>query len=473
MRLLSLFGGGTPSLIRFCPWATAAPVLYFFYSPGQDSPPQRNPNPTAWKPFMVRMLYSLALYLLTPIFFACLLLLGLRDRGFWKGWAQRLGWPVRTVKPGGIVVHAVSVGEVNAAEPLVRALLRRYPGLPLTLTCFTPTGAARIHALFGDSVTQCYWPLDLPGAVRRFLRRARPRLVIILETEIWLNFYTSARRQGIPLMLANGRISDTSFKRYQRLHRLTAAALAEVDCIATQSEQDQQRFIALGAPPARTTMAGNLKYELQLPDTLRAEGLTLRLQLGSEREVWLAASTREGEEAVVLEAFQSVLQEFPRALLVIVPRHPQRFDEVARLVEANGLRLSRFSQHPTSLTSTNCFLVDAMGELLRFYAACDVAFVGGSLANTGGHNVLEPAALGRPVLVGPNTFNFAEVTDGLVAAGGALRVTGVESLQQSVKDLLRDSARRQRMGQAGQAFVARQQGALARSLELADRLINP
>jgi 3-deoxy-D-manno-octulosonic-acid transferase len=421
---------------------------------------------------MVRMLYSLALYLLTPIFFACLLLLGLRDRGFWKGWAQRLGWPGRRVQPGGIVVHAVSVGEVNAAEPLVRALLRRYPELPLTLTCFTPTGAARIHALFGDSVTQCYWPLDLPGVVRRFLRRARPRLVIILETEIWLNFYTSARRQGIPLMLVNARISDTSFKRYQFLRGMTAAALAQVDCIAAQSARDLQRLLALGAQPDRCELTGNLKYDLKLPENLPAEGAVLHSRFGPRREVWLAASTREGEEAIVLDAFRVVLQEFPQALLVIVPRHPQRFDEVARLVEASGLRLGRFSQQAVGLDGTDCYLVDAMGELLRFYAACDVAFVGGSLAQTGGHNVLEPAALGRPVLVGPNTFNFAEVTEGLVAAGGARRVADAASLQLAVRELLRDGAERQRMGQAGQAYVARQQGALARSLEMADRLIN-
>ncbi len=420
---------------------------------------------------MVRMLYSLALYLLSPLFFFYLLMRGWRERGYWQGWKERLGYCRPTVRPHGIVVHAVSVGEVNAAEPLVRALSERYPGLPLTVTCFTPTGSRRIRALFGDSVAHCYWPLDLPGAVRRFLRHSLPRLVIILETEIWPNFYARAEQVGIPLMLVNARISDTSFKRYQYFHRLTAAALAKVTRIGAQSAQDQQRLLTLGALPAVTRMSGNLKYDLRLADTLPAQGEALRLSWGPERPVWLAASTREGEEAIVLAAFKAVLREFPQALLVIVPRHPERFEEVARLVESSPLSLACFSQPNADLRTVSCYLVDAMGELLRFYAACDAAFVGGSLANTGGHNVLEAAALARPVLVGPNTFNFAHITEALVEAGGAQRVKDADSLQHAVLGLLRDPEQRQRMGQAGQALVAREQGALGRTLGMVAELL--
>jgi len=423
---------------------------------------------------MTRLFYSLALYLLTPLFFCYLLVRSWHERGYRQVWKQRLGFGGPGLRPQGIVVHAVSVGEVNAAEPLIRKLVERYPDLPLTVTCFTPTGSRRVRALFGDSVAQCYWPLDLPGAVRRFLHSSKPRLVIILETEIWPNFYAHAEQLGIPLMLVNARISDNSFKRYQRLQRLTAPALATVDCIAAQSAEDRRRLLALGAPPAVTHMSGNLKYDLSLAETLPEEGRALRLGWGAERPVWLAASTREGEEAIVLAAFQAVLQEYPQALLVIVPRHPERFEEVASLVQSRGFSLARFSQAEANLTSVSCYLVDAMGELLRFYAACDVAFVGGSLANTGGHNVLEAAALGRPVLVGPNTYNFADITRLLVSAGGAQRVNDADSLQQAVLNLLGNAEQRLAMSRAGQALVASEQGALDRTLAMVgDLLIKP
>lgn len=420
---------------------------------------------------MASLIYSLALYLLTPLFFCFLFLRGWRERAYWRGWKERLGYCGPAVRPNGIVVHAVSVGEVNAAQPLIRALAERYPDLPLTITCFTATGAARIKALFAGTAVHCYWPLDLPGAVRRFLQRSRPRLVIILETEIWPNFYARTEQMGIPLMLVNARISDTSFRRYQRFRQLTATALAKVDRIAAQSAQDQQRLLALGAPAAVTHMSGNLKYDLRLADTLPAEGRALRLSWGAERPVWLAASTREGEEAIVVAAFQSALRVHPDALLVIVPRHPERFEEVARLVESSQLSLARFSQSHADVRKASCYLVDAMGELLRFYAACDVAFVGGSLANTGGHNVLEAAALARPVLVGPNTFNFAQITQTLVEAGAAQRVQDADSLQQAVIGLLGNPEQRQRMGQAGRALVAREQGALSRSLQMVTELL--
>jgi len=417
------------------------------------------------------MLYSLALYLLSPLLFLYLLLLGWRDRGYRVGWGQRLGFWGPVAKPGGIVVHAVSVGEVNAAEPLVRRVMQRYPQLPITLTCFTATGSRRIRSLFGDQVVHGYWPLDFPGAVRRFLNCTRPCLVLILETEIWPNFYARARRQDIPLMLVNARISDRSFARYLRLRRLTQPALGGANNIAAQSVEDQRRLLALGAPSDCTWLSGNLKFSLQLPMGLAEKGLALRDSWGPQRPVFLAASTREGEEELVLAAFTRVREKFPEALLVIVPRHPERFDEVARLMAASGLNLGRHSQRATDLHSIDCLLVDAMGELLGYYAACDLAFVGGSLANTGGHNVLEAAALGKPVLVGPYTYNFAVITDALVAAGGALRVHDSNSLQAAVAGLLADAHRSQAMGAAGLALMQQQQGALDRTLQQIDRLL--
>jgi len=414
----------------------------------------------------VRVLYSSALYLLSPLLFLYLLVRGWREPGYWQRWGQRLGYCRDITGPGGIVVHAVSMGEVNAAAGLINQLRERYPDLPLTVTCFTPTGSRQIQALFGNQVAHCYWPLDLPGAVRRFLRHTQPRLLIILETEIWPNIYTRAKQLGIPLLLVNARISNSSFSRYQRFHALTATALACTDGIGAQSAEDLRRLLELGAPPLSSRLTGNLKFDLHLPADLLARGQDLRQSWGSDRLVWLAASTREGEEPIVLAAFQQLMKQFPQALLVIVPRHPQRFEEVAELITRSGFAMARYSQAPSDLTAVSCYLVDTMGELLRFYAACDVAFVGGSLVATGGHNVLEAAALGRPVLIGPHTFNFATISQRLIDCGGALRVTDSESLQQAVRGLMNDRPGRLKMGQAGQALLAAEQGALNRTLDM-------
>jgi len=418
------------------------------------------------------MLYSLALYCLVPLVFLYLLIRSINEPGYRQRWLERLGFCRGKVRPGGIVVHAVSVGEVNAAAGLVQALAGRYPELPLTISCFTPTGSRRIQTLFAGVPYHVYWPLDLPGAVRRFLRHSRPRLLVIMETEIWPNMYAQATQQGIPIMLANARISDHSFARYQRLGGLTRQALARVDRLGAQSAEDMRRFLALGAAPENTRLTGNLKYDLKLPAGLQAKGRELRNSWGADRPVFLAASTREGEEAIMIEAFQPVLERFPAALLVLVPRHPERFDEVARLVESRGLGLGRYSEPSPEWGSVSCYLVDTMGELLNFYAACDLAFVGGSLANTGGHNVLEAAAQAKPVLVGPNTFNFAEITQKLVAGGGAQRVSDAGTLRGAIEDLLQNPDRRRAIGLAGLAVMEAEQGALDRTLDMVSELLN-
>lgn len=419
----------------------------------------------------MRMLYSLALYLLSPLLFLYLLFRGWRERGYWQRWGERLGFYSEKARPGGIVVHAVSMGEVNAAEALIRKLAGEYPDLPLTLTCFTPTGSRRIQALFGSSVAHNYWPLDLPGAVRRFLNHTQPKLVLVLETEIWPNFYASAFRRGIPLMLVNARISNHSFERYLRLHRLTAPALGCASSIAAQSAEDLRRLLALGAPPDRTWLSGNLKFALQLPDGLDEKAVALRRSFGESRPVFLAASTREGEEEIILTAFANVRTHVSGALLVIVPRHPERFEEVARLISARGFNLARHSRSAEYSPVIDCCLVDVMGELMSYYAACDVAFVGGSLADTGGHNVLEPAALGKPVLVGPHTFNFAVITEKLVSAGAAMRVSDAGSMEAAVIELFNDPAKRRAMGAAGLVMMHQQQGALDRTLQQIDGLL--
>ena len=414
--------------------------------------------------------YKLASYFLVPLLLLHLGWRSLREAEYRRRWRERFALSPQALTPGGIVVHAASVGEVNAATPLILALLSRYPDLPLSLTCFTPTGSARIRAVFGAQVQHVYIPLDLPGCVQRFFRHTRPRLLIIMETEIWPNLYHAAARHNIPILLANARISDKSFPRFQRVHKLVGDTLLQLSCIAAQSASDARRFAALGAEPARITVSGNLKFELKLPPALHMQGEALRRAWG-ERPVFLAASTREGEEGPVLEAFQGVLEHFPTALLILAPRHPERFPQAVQLARASGLSVQLLSAGLPGPASVQCLVVDAMGDLLRFYAACDVAFVGGSLVAVGGHNMLEPAALSVPVLLGPHTFNFADISRELLAAGGAKQVLNAAQLEQSVCLLLGDAALCQQMGSAGRALVAQGQGALARTLEITDRLL--
>lgn len=416
-------------------------------------------------------LYRLASYLLAPLLLLHLGWRSLREPEYRCRWRERFGLSPQPLKPGGIVVHAASVGEVNAVAPLIRALLSRYPGLPVCVTCFTPTGSARIKALFGAQVQHTYVSLDLPGCVQRFFRHTQPRLLIITETEIWPSLYHVAARRNIPIVLANARISAKSLTRFQRVRTLIRETLQQVSCIAAQSASDAQRFCALGADPARVVVSGNLKFELSLPPAVHMQGQALRESWGKQRPVFLAASTREGEESPVLDAFRDVLKRFPAALLVLVPRHPQRFPGAAQLARESGLSVQLFSAGLTCPAAVQCLVVDAMGELLRFYAACDLTFVGGSLVATGGHNMLEPAALSVPVLLGPHTFNFADVSRELVATGGAKVVHDAAGLAQSVCLLLGDAGLRQQMGAAGLALVSRGQGALARTLEILDRVL--
>ncbi len=415
----------------------------------------------------VRTLYWLASYLLLPY----LALRALQNRAYLKRWRERFGFYRQAPPAGGIVLHAASVGEVNAAAALIHAIARRYPDVPITVTSFTPTGSQRIRALFADNIHHFYAPLDLPGAVRRFYRRVRPRLLVIMETEIWPNLLFAAAQHGTLVMMANARISETSLSRYRHIRRLMQAALAQVARIAAQSEADAGRLRAIGAPAGRIEVTGNLKFDVNLPQDLHEQGLALRQGWGQQRPVLLAGSTHEGEEEPVLTAFLGVLRSFPQALLVLAPRHPERFQAVAQRARAAGLEVQSYSQNPVCDSATQCLVVDAMGELLRFYAACDVAFVGGSLERIGGHNVLEPAALSIPVLVGPYTANFEDMTRQLLASGGARRVADAADLERAAIQLLGDSALRQKMGAAGLALLRSGQGALDRNLRIIAELL--
>jgi 3-deoxy-D-manno-octulosonic-acid transferase len=362
------------------------------------------------------------------------------------------------------------LGETRAALPLIRALLERYPDLPLLVTTTTLTGSRQVWEALGERVLHVYAPYDLPGAVRRFLRQTRPRLAVIMETELWPNLLRQCAVAGIPTMIANARLSERSARGYARIRRLTASMLRDVTLIAAQAEADADRFRALGAP--RVEVTGNLKYDLSLPDDLPERGWQLRRELlGEERRVWIAASTHAGEDEQILAALALLRPRWPELLLLLVPRHPERFDGVAALCRQQGCKLVRRSEQRACAPDTAVFLGDTMGELLLFYAAADLAFVGGSLVDTGGHNVLEPALLSLPVLFGPHMFNFTEASQRLLEAEAAWQVTNAAALATAVDRLLADPELRRTIGQRGRAVVERHRGALAALLDSVETLL--
>jgi 3-deoxy-D-manno-octulosonic-acid transferase len=420
----------------------------------------------------LRLLYILAVYLTAPIISAVLLARGLGDRSYWSNFAQRFGFGAGR-PPGGVWLHAVSVGEVQASAPLVAALHRRHPQLPLTVTTFTPTGAARARALFGNIAEVRYVPYDLPGSVRRFLKRVDPRLAVIFETELWPNLYRECGRRRVPLVLASARVSERSLGRYRRLGALFSDALSQASIVAAQGEADAARFRALGADAGSTHVTGNLKFDFDFPEDLGERGRRLRSHYAPRRALWVAGSTHDGEEAAVLEAQRWVRGTYPDALLVIAPRHPARFAAVAQQLKQAGVSFARRSDHGgvDDPAAPVVLLLDSVGELIEFYAAADVAFVGGSLVPVGGHNLLEPAALGVPVLTGPHNFNGADVARVLINGGAAEIVQDALELGERVTVLLSDPAQRAHIGSKGRAAVAGSRGALSRLLALIEPLL--
>jgi 3-deoxy-D-manno-octulosonic-acid transferase len=415
----------------------------------------------------MRRLYTLLVYLAVPVAFAILLVRGLRDRRYWQGLGERFGvGRALEGKPPAIWVHAVSLGEVTAAAPLVRELQRRNPGTPLVLTCATPTGRSRALALFEQGAEVRYLPYDLPGAMRRFLRRIRPRQLIIMETELWPNLFHACALEGVPILLASARLSETSVARYRRCGGLFRDLFRQDVTVGAQSAPDAARFAAIGAPPDRTRVVGNLKFDIDIDARVMDQGRGLRTALFGARPVWIAGSTHEGEEEQVLAAHDALRRQLPGALLVLVPRHPQRFDAVAALLTRRGdLYMRRSAGEPAS-PAQSVFLLDTTGELLNFYAAADVAFVGGSLVPIGGHNLLEPAALGVPVLTGPADFNGRQIAALLTDLGAVRRVADAQELAQALSQLLADSALRSRLGALGREAVAANRGSVARVLDL-------
>ena len=420
---------------------------------------------TPWQR-LLRGAYACVMYALVPVMLYHLVWRGLRDRNYFRRWSERFGWYADGPADGSLWVHAVSVGEVNAAAPLIDALRTRYPQTPLVVTTTTPTGAARVQALWKDAVQHLYFPYDLPGAVRRFLAHVRPRMAVVMETEIWPNLYVAIGRNASPLLMINARLSQRPWRGYQPVLPLSRLTLQQVTLIAAQTEDDARRLRSVGGPDDRVRVVGNLKYDLRVPDGLDGQARLRRVAWGAARPVWIAASTHEDEEERVLDVHARLRERFPDLLLVWAPRHPERFADVAELCTQRGLRTSSRSADGNADAETECFVLDTLGELMGFYAAADVAFVGGSLQAIGGHNVLEPAALGVPSVVGPYTFNFAEATTLLRDEGALLQVADADGLAFALAELLADAPRRRAMGAAGRLTVERERGALARTMEL-------
>lgn len=415
-----------------------------------------------------RHLYSSLLRVGLPLAFGRLLWRSRRQPAYRQRWGERLGFGTGG-RQGAVWLHAVSVGEVNAALPLIEALQLAHPALPLLVTTTTPTGSQYLQSRLGGRVEHCYLPYDLPGAVRRFLDARRPCLGVILETELWPNLYAAASSAGVPLILANARLSPRSAGAYARWPRLVRETLERLAAVAAQTAADGERLVALGLPRERLTVTGNLKFDAAPTDPAR--GLALRERLGIARPVWLAASTHAGEEAATLQAHRELRATFPDAVLILAPRHPQRFTEVAALCRDEGWDVAQRSADTGAACAV--YIADTLGELPSLMAAADAVFVGGSLGTSpsafGGHNLIEPAACAKPSLFGPHMRNFVELREQVLAAGAGLQVTDAADLGDQLGTLLTHDARRVDMGNAGRAMVARHRGATARTLALIER----
>ncbi|GAB4168347.1 MAG: lipid IV(A) 3-deoxy-D-manno-octulosonic acid transferase [Rhodocyclaceae bacterium] len=417
---------------------------------------------------MARKLYTLALYLLLPVLLARLAWRARRRPEYLSHLGERFGrYAGAAAQQPPVWLHAVSLGETRAAQPLVRELLQRHPQTGMLITHTTATGRAASRELFGSTVASAYLPYDFPGAVARFLDHFRPRLGLILETEIWPNLFAGCTRRGIPMVLVNARLSQRSARAYARLPALAREAFGALSLVCAQTEEDAERLASLGARTVEVT--GNLKFDIEPPEAQLRLGAALRESIG-DRPVLLLASTRDGEEAIILDALD--LAALPaRTLLFVVPRHPQRFDEVERLIAARGLACARRSAGRAIEASTRVLLGDTMGEMFAYYRAADVAFVGGSLLPLGGQNLIEACAVGTPVLIGPHTFNFTQASAQAIACGAARRVAEPRELLAQAAVLLADPAARAAMGDAGRVFARRHRGATARTLAHIERFL--
>ncbi|MCX8663289.1 lipid IV(A) 3-deoxy-D-manno-octulosonic acid transferase [Gilliamella sp. B2911] len=420
----------------------------------------------------MNILYTILLYLIQPLVWFRLLWRSRKAPDYRKRWLERYGFCKNKVKSGGILVHAVSVGETLAAIPLIKTLQKQYPQLPITVTTMTPTGSKQVKTLLKDSVSHVYLPYDLPCAIHRFLKAVKPKLFIIMETELWPNLISQCHNKKIPLIIANARLSERSANRYHKLGKAISKLLTKISTVAAQNEQDGERFLSLGLPKEHLTVTGSIKFDIELTDKQSLAQLKQQWQL--HRPVLIAASTHSGEDEIILSAFQRLLKNHSNLLLILVPRHPERFKTVEELISDNKLNYIKRSTKQIPTDQTQVILGDTMGELLELYGLANIAFVGGSLIEHGGHNPLEPALHHIPIISGKYFFNFKVICEQLIEANGMLICDSTaDSLYSTVNSLLNDDNRCQQIGENAYQVLKRNQGALNRLLKVIHHYLEP
>ena len=394
----------------------------------------------------------------------------LKQPNYRKRLSERYGIYPHFTKPtpNGVIVHAASVGEVIAATPLIKAIQVRYPKLPITITTVTPTGSARVKDAFGESVSHFYLPYDLPDAINRFIDFVQPKLMIVIETELWPNLIARFHQRNIPFIVANARLSPRSAKRYGWIKRALKGTWQRNNMILAKDKVSEQRYLDLGYPHEKLVNTGNLKFDLEITEHIRKKVFeTVEALNISKRLVWIAGSTHEGEEKMILNAHQELIKKYPDLLLILVPRHPERFNQVEELIQKSGLSYRKRSQFEPLEQTTQVLLGDTMGEMMVLYGLAEIAFVGGSLVKHGGHNPLEPIAFELPVISGVNTYNFPEIFAKLRSVHGVVEVeSSEEALAQTVAFLLENTSARERIARYGFEVLKENQGALARHLHL-------
>ncbi len=414
----------------------------------------------------MRALYSCLFYLLTPFIVARLLWRSIKAPAYRYRWNERFAFYHKKSAQDVIWFHAVSVGEAEALFPLVKQIQQQYPDATLLITSTTPTGSARVKAVLQESVIHVYLPYDIPGAVNRFMRHFRPKIAVIMETEIWPNLFAYCGNHAIPLYIINARLSENSAKGYQKIPSLISPALAQVKLIAAQTQDDAKRFAAIGAEIEKINILGNIKFDIEISSDIIRQGLQLKTDLFSGRFVWLIASTHKDEESIFLEIYKKIKHLIPELLLILAPRHPERFSEVKKLCEQHQLNVVIRTSGIDCYQHDDVYLANTMGELKMLYAASDVAFVGGSMIPAGGHNILEAAAIGIPVLFGPYMANFKEIAAGVLRQNAARQCRNKNEIISAILVLHTDLAQRQSLAEKGRAFVRQNQGATTRILNI-------
>ncbi|MFL2555867.1 MAG: lipid IV(A) 3-deoxy-D-manno-octulosonic acid transferase [Gammaproteobacteria bacterium] len=420
----------------------------------------------------MRYLYTVVIQLLIPFVLIRLLLVSYKYPVYRKRWLERLGiinW--KNTKPL-IWIHAVSVGEVNASKPIINQFLKKYNNHKILLTTVTPTGSITVKEAYKENILNLYLPYDIPFCIDKFLQSVKPSILITMETEIWPNLYHLCNKANIPILIVNGRLSQKSTRRYKLASKLTATTLQLVGAIAAQTRADAERFITLGANEKNISITGNLKFDIQVPQSIMEKAEPLRHYFSINRSIWIAASTHEGEEKIILEAHRKILNKHPNAILILAPRHPERVARIIPLCKKANFKYIKRTEEKPFTDENNIFLLDTLGELNLFYAASQVAFVGGSLVRNGGQNMLEPASLNLPVITGPNTHNFSEISELLLQKGALLIAQNEKELSDKVIDLLSDANLRNNMGERGEAVIEANRGSSIKTFELIEKYLN-